>query len=169
VVLDADETVIDNSTYQLERSRVGLGFTDETWDAWVRREEAGALPGAGEFIALVRSLGGRVAIVTNRTEAQCPATRSNFMKLGILVDVMLCRPPESSDKNPRFAAVREGRAAEGIPALEIVMWVGDNIQDFPALTQSLRDAAASALADFGTRFIVLPNPMYGSWERTPIR
>ena len=169
VVLDADETVIDNSLYQLERGREGLGFTEETWDAWVRREVAEALPGAAEFIVLVRSLGGRVAIVTNRTQAQCPATQSNFMKVGILVDVMLCRPPESSDKNPRFAQLREGGASPGVPPLEIVLWVGDNIQDFPALTQSVRDAPLSTLADFGARFIVLPNPMYGSWERNAVR
>jgi predicted secreted acid phosphatase len=43
--------------------------------------------------------------------------------------------------------------------------VGDNIQDFPKLSQSLRDEADAAFGAFGTRYFVLPNPMYGSWER----
>jgi len=49
-----------------------------------------------------------------------------------------------------------------------VMWVGDNIQDFPRLRQDIRSSSDSAFAEFGDRFIVLPNPMYGSWERNPL-
>jgi 5'-nucleotidase (lipoprotein e(P4) family) len=169
VILDADETVIDNSTYQKERAAVGGAFTPDTWSAWVRRREATALPGAARFIAQVRSLGGRVVIVTNRTQSECEDTRANFMTLGILVDMMLCRPADTSDKNPRFAAVQNGTAMPGVPALEVVMWVGDNAQDFPSLTQRLGAAPDSAFALFGTRYVVLPNPMYGSWERNPAR
>jgi len=169
VILDADETVIDNSLYQRERAAVGGAFTPETWTAWVRRREATALPGAAQFIARVRSLGGRVVIVTNRTQSECEDTRSNIQSLGIGVDLVLCRPAETSDKNPRFLAVQNGTAAAGIPALEVVMWIGDNIQDFPGLTQQLAQAPDSSFARFGGRYVVLPNPMYGSWERNPAR
>ena len=169
VILDADETVIDNSTYQRERAAAGGGFTPETWSAWVRRREATALPGAAQFIARVRSLGGRVVIVTNRTQTECEDTRSNFTALGILVDLVLCRPSETSDKNPRFAAVQNGTAVAGMPAMEVVMWVGDNIQDFPSLSQQVVQSPDSAFALFGTRYVVLPNPMYGSWERNAPR
>ena len=82
--------------------------------------------------------------------------------------MLLCQPPGPSDKNPRFQRVQQGTAAPGVPALTVVAWVGDNILDFPALTQSARDDAA-ALANFGVRWFVLPNPMYGSWERLPDR
>jgi 5'-nucleotidase (lipoprotein e(P4) family) len=168
VIMDADETVIDNSTYQKERAEADSGYTDATWDAWIAREQATALPGAAEFIRVVREQGGRVVIVTNRTAAQCPATQSNFRKLGIVVDAMLCRT-DTSDKNPRFARVLEGRAQEGVPALEVLLWVGDNIQDFPGFAQEVRAAGEAAFAGFGVRFVVLPNPMYGSWERNPAR
>jgi 5'-nucleotidase (lipoprotein e(P4) family) len=169
VIMDADETVLDNSTYQKERAALGGEFTPESWDAWVRRIEAAALPGASEFIAGVRALGGRVAIVTNRTEAVCPETRENFVRVGIVVDVVLCRPPESGDKNPRFRAVQDGITGSGLAPLEVLMYVGDNIQDFPGQRQELRMMAAPAYAAFGDRYIILPNPMYGSWETNPAR
>jgi len=30
------------------------------------------------------------------------------------------------------------------------------------------DAADQAFAEFGTMFIILPNPMYGSWTKNPL-
>ena len=158
VILDADETVLDNSLYQRERAAVGQAFSSDTWAAWVERREATALPGAVAFTDLVRSLGGRVVIVTNRSEAGCPATRQNLAAAGITADAVLCQTGPS-DKNPRFESVQTGTA--GLPPLRVAMWVGDNIRDFPALSQTSR------AGDFGGRFWVLPNPMYGSWDRNP--
>lgn len=163
VILDADETVLDNTPYELERAKLDSGYTGASWDAWVRRAAAPALPGAAEFIAHVRAIGGRVVIVTNRADALCGDTRENFRALGIVVNAVLCQPGKESDKNPRFEAVQQGTA--GLPPTRVLMWVGDNIQDFPRLTQSVRTAPDSAFAVFGDRYIVLPNAMYGSWER----
>jgi 5'-nucleotidase (lipoprotein e(P4) family) len=168
VILDADETVLDNSTYQKERAEQGLGFTDESWDAWVRRVEATALPGAAAFIARARQLGGRVVLVTNRDEDICDPTRANVVRVGITVDAVLCRVGGVSDKNPRFRAVEEG-AVPGIAPAEVLVWVGDNIQDFPALNQQLRGRGEAAYALFGDRYFILPNPMYGSFEGNPAR
>jgi 5'-nucleotidase (lipoprotein e(P4) family) len=168
VISDADETLIDNSTYQRERARVDSAFTAASWDAWVRRREATALPGAVAFAARVRALGGRLAVVTNRNEDQCEATRANMVAVGITPDVVLCQPAGApGDKNPRFAQVASG--AGDLPPLRVLMWVGDNIRDFPQLDQPLRAQGAEAFADFGRRFWMLPNPMYGSWERNPDR
>lgn len=168
VILDADETILDNSTYQRRRAAEGLGFSPETWDGWVREAQATALPGAADFLTLVRSLGGRIAIVTNRDDIVCAETRRNIDAVGLATDVVLCRVNGLSDKNPRFDAVREGRAASGLGPLDVVMWLGDNIQDFPALSQDLRRAPDDAFARFGRTYFVLPNPMYGSWERLPV-
>lgn len=167
VILDADETVLDNSLYQVRITRRGERFADETWNAWVREARATALPGSAEFVRLVRQLGGRVAIVTNRAEIVCPETRQNLRTLGFVVDVVLCKPEGPSDKNPRFQAVAQGTAAPGLPPLRVLMYVGDNIQDFPTLTQELRNAQHSAFERFGRTYFMLPNPMYGSWERNP--
>lgn len=168
VILDADETVLDNSTYQKERAAIGASFTPESWNDWVRRAAAPALPGAAEFIRSVRERGGRVVIVTNRDEIVCDETRENLRRLAITVDGVLCKPEGPSDKNPRFAAVQRGTAVPGLPVLEVLMWVGDNIGDFPGLSQAIRLQPEAAFERFGRTFIVLPNPMYGSWERNPM-
>jgi 5'-nucleotidase (lipoprotein e(P4) family) len=170
VSLDADETIIDNSLYALERLRSAQPFyTLETWEAWVRRREATAVAGATEFLARVRDLGGVVAVVTNRGESQCADTESNLVALGLLHDVLLCRPPgPDGSKQPRWDALAQGTAAPGLPPVEILLWLGDNVGDFPGLDQELRKAPPEAFADFGERFFVLPNPVYGSWESLPL-
>ena len=163
VILDADETVLSNVQYQVERT--GLGYSPESWAAWVRRREATALPGAAAFLARVHQLGGRIAIVTNRLESECGDTIALFKALALAFDAMLCRPDkEPSDKNPRFEAVGAGKTPAGNTALEVVAFVGDNILDFPGLNQKLRQAGETRFREFGVRYFMVPNPMYGSWE-----
>ena len=163
VVLDADETVLDNSEYQRRRAVIDSGFTITTWNAWSLEGIAPAVPGAVEFTRAVRQAGGKVIIVTNRDDSTCDATRRNLAALGATVDLVLCQLPGESDKNIRFERVSTGQAAPGIPPLEIVAWVGDNIHDFPGLSQESRDS--TAWLQFGRRYFILPNPMYGSWEQ----
>jgi 5'-nucleotidase (lipoprotein e(P4) family) len=167
VVADADETLLDNSTYQKERELVGKSFSAESWTAWVARREARALPGSVAFLDRVRALGGRIAIVTNRTQTECADTEANLRAERLVFDLLLCKPDAGpSEKDSRFQKVQEGKAQDGVPPLEIVLFVGDNIQDFPEMKQDVR-TDLSRLAGFGERFIVLPNPMYGSWEKNP--
>ncbi|MEM6285652.1 MAG: HAD family acid phosphatase [Bacteroidota bacterium] len=164
VVLDADETLLDNSLYQRERAEAGLPFTPETWNEWVRREAAPALPGAVAFAGLVRDLGGRVVVVTNRDDVVCDETRRNLAAVGIEADAVLCQVDGESDKNARFAAAEAG-AVPSLPPVTVVMWLGDNIGDFPDLAQDVRFEGEGALSAFGSRFWAFPNPMYGSWTR----
>ncbi len=165
VVLDADETTIDNSLYQLERARAGKPFDAQSWRAWTVRREATPLPGAAAFLSRVHALGGKIAIVTNRAATECPDTEAVFRACTLAYDVMLCMPDGGpSDKNPRFEAVARGTTPAGLPPLEIVAFVGDNIRDFPGQGQAIRRAGDEAFAPFGVRFFLLPNPMYGSWE-----
>jgi predicted secreted acid phosphatase len=65
--------------------------------------------------------------------------------------------------------VQQGTADADLPPLEVLMWVGDNIQDFPGLGQNLRMMAGPSYGRFGERYFLLPNPMYGSWESNPGR
>ncbi len=167
VALDADETVIDNSLYQKERAAIGEAFTSESWADWVARKKAPPLPGALKFLAQIHKLGGKIAIVTNRRDTQCPDTEANFKAFAIPFDVILCRQPEEPRKEPRWRRVTEGTATADLPPLDIVMWLGDNIEDFPNLGQGIRNQSASAFSRFGVDFFVLPNPMYGSWEENP--
>lgn len=161
VILDADETIISNLKYQEERTALGVGYTTESWTAWVARKDATALPGAAVFLQRVRALGGRIAIVTNRRAAVCPDTEANLKAVGLIYDVVLCRTDEE-DKNPRFQAVATG--AGGQPPIEVVAYVGDNIRDFPAGSQAMKGTGPEGFAKFGTTWFVVPNPLYGSWE-----
>jgi 5'-nucleotidase (lipoprotein e(P4) family) len=166
VVLDADETVLDNSLYQLERAEAGKPFDAASWTAWCARREAIPLPGAPAFLSRVHALGGKIAIVTNRSAAECPDTEAVFRAHALAYDVMLCKLEAGpSDKNPRFEAITRGTTSAGLPPLEVVAFFGDNVLDFPGRSQALRKEPDEAFADFGTRFFVLPNPMYGSWEK----
>lgn len=169
VILDADETVIDNSRYEQELVARHATYDPASWKEWVLRRAAAPLPGAVAFTARVHALGGRVVIVTNRDQEFCDPTRDNLRRAGIVADEVLCRTdPRDDSKNPRFDAVARGVAPSTLPPLQVVMWVGDNIQDFPQLTQQIRFGTDADFASFGDRFIVLPNPMYGSWEHNPL-
>ncbi len=166
VAIDADETLIGNSQQSKEDALGAAGSFPEQWDAWVDRREAPALPGARRFLERVHQLGGRIAVVTNRSEHHCPQTADNLRALDLPFDVILCKG-ESGDKAPRWRQVETGTAHPDLPPLEIVMWLGDNIHDFPGLDQELRFASAEELGDFGDRFFILPNPLYGSWRGNP--
>jgi acid phosphatase len=163
VVLDVDETTLDNSEHQRRLAMTGTVQNDSAWYAWIRERAAPPVPGAVEFTNSVRRLGGRVALVSNRDEPLCDATRDNVRTAGIAADVVLCRVNKVSDKMPRFKAVEDGAAGQPV---RILAWVGDNIMDFPGLTQAAR-TEPGALDAFGTRYFMLPNPLYGSWQSNP--
>lgn len=167
VSLDVDETVLDNSLYQKERVELGASFTPYTWTRWVARREAPVLPGVVAFVDRVRELGGIVALVTNRTDDECPDTRVNLDEEGVGFDLLLCKTGPS-EKEARWRMIEEGTADAAVPPARLVLWVGDNIRDFPGLDQDLRFEDETAFGDFGDRFFVLPNPMYGSWSRNAV-
>jgi 5'-nucleotidase (lipoprotein e(P4) family) len=164
VIMDADETVMDNSDYQLRRAVLDSAYTVESWADWVNEAAADAVPGAQAFAREVHAMGGHLVIVTNRDDERCDPTRANLDRLGIAPDLVLCQLPGESEKNLRFQRVLQGTASPTLPALKVVAWIGDNIQDFPDLTQGIRGDPA-AYSPFGHLYFVLPNPMYGSWER----
>jgi 5'-nucleotidase (lipoprotein e(P4) family) len=168
VVLDADETVLDNSVFQRDLGKNGSRFTEDLWADFVRLRSAPPVPGARSFLEHVKQLGGRVAIVTNRFDHLCEDTRENFRRERLPFDAILCRTG-ASDKNPRFESAATGAAFGDAKPREVLAYVGDNIHDFPKLNQSLRDEPEANYADFGRRFFVLPNPMYGSWQQVPGR
>lgn len=169
VIVDADETLLDNSKSECaDELQEAASFDTNRWTHWVYAEAATALPGAVAFAAEVRKLGGRLIVVSNREDGlHRKPTLANFAKLGIAPDaVLLAQGDRDLDKNRRFRQVQEiGVPEAGLPRLEVLAWVGDSIKDFPYLSQV--DTGDAAL--FGTRYFLLPNPMYGAWHRIPLR
>jgi len=175
VSIDADETLIDNSQFEVEARRKGESYNQENWDAWVRREAAPATPGAVEFARHVKASGGVIAVVTNRTASHCAPTAKNLKQEGIVFDVVLCRT-DDREKEPRWDALKDGAASQWPQAqfgqnpvsgpVTILMWLGDNIGDFPDHDQEIRKQA-EPMSEYGDRYFVFPNPVYGSWESNP--
>jgi 5'-nucleotidase (lipoprotein e(P4) family) len=178
VVLDVDETVLDNSYYQARMIRARTEYSTATWDPWVEEARATAIPGAIEFTKYAASKGVTVFYVTNRTANLEEATRRNLLALGFPVqtsgetdapiDTVLTRGerPEwqASAKGPRRAHIASG--------YRILMLIGDDLGDFvtdPAGTVAERKARTAPQESWwGRRWIMIPNPSYGSWERAVI-
>ena len=156
VVVDLDETVLDNSLYQVERWKAGLSFTQDSWSEWVNREEAGLVPGAKEFLKAVRKKGVRVVFVSNRMNKNLEPTRRNLLALEVLApnDLFLLRLDKDDVKEVRRREVNEGKARmKKIGPLKVVGYVGDQMGDFPS----------GQAKEFGKMSFLLPNPMYGKW------
>ncbi|OIO10238.1 MAG: hypothetical protein AUJ52_04695 [Elusimicrobia bacterium CG1_02_63_36] len=175
VVLDLDETVLDNSTYQIERYAQGLGYTPDSWGKWVEREEAVLVPGAREFLDKVKALpGGKIVYITDRKAERDAHTIANLKKFGLYdgkTHLLLARKDKPDNKEIRRACVVSGKErCEGIGPRRIVALIGDSVRDMIELhgTENAAKARAEAAADdspWGVLYFQLPNPMYGSWER----
>jgi 5'-nucleotidase (lipoprotein e(P4) family) len=169
VIVDVDETVLDNTYYQARLIRDNAVYTTSTWDRWVEEARATAVPGAVEFAQHAVKKGVTVFYLTNRTANLEAATRKNLaaenFPLTGTVDTVLARGerPEwsASAKGPRRAFVARD--------YRILLLVGDDLGDFvvdPSGTPEERETRAAAQADWwGRRWIMIPNPTYGSWER----
>jgi 5'-nucleotidase (lipoprotein e(P4) family) len=165
VIVDVDETVLDNSRFQAELVLRNLPYNPQSWREWCERAEAGAVPGAVDFLNYAARRGVRVFYITNRRQAEKAGTVSNLQKLrfpDVSEETVMVReegsPPSKESRRQKVAA-----------RYRIALLVGDNLNDFTDdfSGKSIADRAAQVdydRAQFGTRFIVVPNPMYGDWE-----
>lgn len=174
VVLDIDETVLDNSQYQVELFERGESFSYATWNRWVERKESAAVPGVKAFLDSVRAIGphAHVAFITNRDAKLDPATEGNLKALGLWGDgdVLMGRRERADTKEVRRQEVITGTGrCEGLGTRTIIALIGDQVGDFfePEDGLGFEELKTQVLEnpDFGVRFFALPNPMYGDWER----
>jgi 5'-nucleotidase (lipoprotein e(P4) family) len=164
VVLDIDETTLDNSLYQVERAVYGLPFENDSWNAWVRRKEAPAVPGVKQFVDRVRAAGGRVAWISNRDAALADAIRANLAGVGVWTDDdRLCGAKRDYPKSQRRREVVTGTGECSWPntPMRVLAFVGDQLGDFPAAAEMIPDTGSDEA--FGKTCFLLPNPMYGDW------
>ncbi len=161
IVLDCDETVTDNTAAMARSAADGNGrYTSPWWRDTVHAANSGAMPGAVEFLQKVHQKGVAIFYVTNRYSAvNYDATVQNLKALGFpSVDrehLLLMEDTKASDKQPRFDAVARD--------YDVVVYMGDNAGDLPLRTKGkdLRTRNAiidAAKNDFGTLYIVSPNP-----------
>lgn len=172
VMLDADETVLDNSLFERERNLCGSEFKDAQWESWVHADVARSVPGAALFTQSVHRLGGLVAIVTNRIAADDQTTQRTLRTNGIWFDFEEGKA-DTSDKTVRWRNAESELALKFGGHPKAVMWIGDQITDLAVLDRkgavlramSQRDAGRGV----GRYLFVLPNPMYGGWMDNPDR
>lgn len=170
IMVDIDETVLDNSVYQTHEILDHTGFNVQDWYAFGELRRSKAAPGAVDFLNYAASKGVKVFYVSNRDEPQKQATMDNLKSVGfkdISPDNVLLRQlgpdgkPITSSKEPR----RQMIGAK----YRILFFMGDNLDDHVVDYEHKSIAERFALADrdrelFGKKYILLPNAMYGTWE-----
>ena len=163
IVLDLDETVLDNSPYQVQNVKDGTAFNPKDWDVWVKKAAAKAVPGAKDFLQFANQNGVQIYYISDRTTSQVDDTIKNLEKEGIPVqgrDHLMFLEEGVKSKEGRRQAVQE--------KTNLVLLFGDNLVDFADFSKTSeadRDKKLEELQkEFGEKFIIFPNPMYGSWE-----
>ena len=170
VVLDVDETVLDNSPYQARLVRSGGEYDEVSWDGWVREEKAQPVPGVLDFATAATARGITLIYISNRAEHLGPATLSNLRKAGL--------PVKDDSVFLGLGTFVEGCEQEGSEKLcrrqlagrkyRVLMQFGDQLGDFAQVVANTPEARGTLEAQyrgwFGQRWWALPNPSYGSWE-----
>lgn len=179
IVMDLDETVLDNSPFQTWLFRYAVPYSDERWDVWEQGQanEVRLVPGALAFIEAAEKAGVVVVYVSNRTEKHRVGTIEALKHVGIStkdIEGRLLLATTTSDKTARRQQVRD--------RYDVLMLLGDNLRDFaegfradkvdPGDVTGLRGAIGareaavdSQKAKWGDEWFILPNPVYGEWTK----
>jgi acid phosphatase len=166
IIVDLDETVLDNRPFQLRLVREGREFDEAMWNEWVKEKNVDLIPGSLEFLTLADSLGIEIFYVTNRDFVVEPDTRETLVALGLPlsdeIDTLLTKG-ERADWNSQKVA---RRTLVGKTHRVLVM-VGDHLRDFvdvdDASRERRREVAFEYAAMWGEKWFMLPNPIYGAW------
>lgn len=167
VILDVDETVLDNSPYQARLIADETPYTSASWSAWVREAIARPIPGALEFTRWAHESGITVVYVTNRQGDLEEATRENLLREGFPVaegvDAVMTR-----GERPDWASDKGTRREEVARTHRVLLLIGDNFGDFLSgilVSTAARDELFAKHRElWGREWIILPNPQYGSWD-----
>lgn len=177
VVMDIDETVLDNSRYMGKVVLENKAWSSATWDEWVALKEAAAVPGAVEFINAMNGKSVRVIFISNRECrsrdkpgsgcSQEADTIENLAKAGVHgvlpENVLLMGEQDgwTSEKKSRREYIAE--------RYRIVMLFGDDLGDFlPGVKNNITPQERERLVrehknNWGRMWFMLSNPTYGSW------
>ena len=167
VILDCDETVLDNSAYNGRNIVDGKEYSTESWNAWCQEARARAIPGSLDFVNAAKGLGVSIFFVTNRRDVVKEATIENLKDLGFPANEgnVLTKNPEQGrgdDKLSRRAMVAGNH--------RIILLIGDSMSDLCSGMDSLDSKERNRIAKekqmtLGSRWFILPNPVYGGWQR----
>lgn len=157
IIMDLDETILDNSDYQVGLTEKNESYKPESWFVWVNQEEAKLVPGAKAFIDSVRTTKTRLIFLSNRMAKNELPTINNMKQLSIYEedDIFLLRIDKPDKKHIRRAEVIDGTGRiKDIGPLTVLAYFGDARHDFPD---------PDDYYSFGKNMFMFPNPMYGKW------
>ncbi|UII28003.1 5'-nucleotidase, lipoprotein e(P4) family [Fulvivirga maritima] len=163
VVLDIDETVLDNSPYEAKLIEEGKTYNSETWKNWTDEVRAEVLPGAKDFLVYAQEHGVEVFYISNRKQTELESTIQNLTMLDLpnADQNHILLKSSTRDKTER----RQKVASD----YHIILFIGDNLTDYSQLYADRgNDMGKNILLknkeELLHNFIILPNPMYGEWE-----
>lgn len=169
IVLDVDETVMDNSVYQEENKGV---FDPIKWDEWTKRRAAGAVPGAREFLDRMRNNPRvRIVFITDRNSGQEADTVANMRALGLFTsrDLMLTKRDKNDTKKNRRDCVEKAvdERCKALGPAPILAQIGDSARDFVEFygDDMKTEGRDRILKNAGKKYWIIPNALYGQWER----
>lgn len=175
VVLDVDETTLDNMAYNAMLVSTGGTWSSDGWTDWVKASQAGEVPGVKDFVAAARNKGFRVAFITDRScvktagwDAQgrpkdCPQRKPTLENLSRVLGYTVADADllMQWDKEGRNDDDKRARRAQVATTHRIAMLIGDNLNDFILRAEYKPEEHEER---WGTRWFVLANPVYGSWD-----
>ncbi len=166
VIADIDDTLVDGVMYTADVLQDGE-WTGAAFGESLASEACLPLPGAVEFMNYVVDNGGTVFYVTNRDPSLREVTYSSMEEMGFpMIDeehVFIREEGMASSKESRRANIEQD--------YEVVLILGDNLEDFSDLfpvsegVTARRDAVDDLRDQWGDKFIVFPNAVYGDWEK----
>lgn len=161
VMLDLDETILDNTSYEVRIIRRLKKYSRTSFADWCREVDAPAIPGAKEFLDYAADQNVAVFYYSARREnlRDCTARNLRALQVPFPDQSRLLLNTGTSKSEYRAMIARNYR---------ILLLVGDNLQDFVDGSKTdpsrRRDLARSHVERWGREWIMLPNPMYGHWE-----
>jgi 5'-nucleotidase (lipoprotein e(P4) family) len=163
IMTDIDETILNNSPYEVHRLLHEKDYDDASWNEWTSMGNADTIPGALGFLKYASAAGIEIFYVTNRGEREREGTLKNLKKFNF---------PNADNEHlllKQNVSSKEERKKSIAATHTIILLMGDNMNDFSFLFEKKTSDERNKIADgfsaeFGNRFIVLPNPVYGDWE-----
>lgn len=164
VITDIDETILDNSADEVHRDLQGKSFDPAEWNKWTAMAAADTIPGAFSFLKYAASKNIEIFYITNRDEKDKEGTLKNLQKFNF---------PNADNAHlfvRQSASSKETRRQQVMADHDVVLLLGDNLADFSPLYDNKKSMderlqmTEQLSSQFGNRFIVLPNPIYGDWE-----
>lgn len=167
VVLDLDETVLDNTPLLVRDVEHCHDYTKwDTWSDWEKQGHPGLIPGAKAFLENVNHHNVHIYYVSDRTQENKKDTINTLKSLGL--------PQVSESSILLDTAPKEARRQTILQNQQIMMLFGDSLPDFAVQFKNKETAGEqrkrveSSAQHFGDDWIVLPNAAYGSWSKADL-